>query len=417
MTRLLAIMGSGETAPTMVKVHRALLEQVGGPAAGAVLLDTPYGFQENADLISARAVEYFDDSVGHAIEVASWRTPDDGAAVREQALDRIRRAAYVFAGPGSPTYALRVWRGSPLSDLLSDKLVRGGCVTFASAAVLTLGLVTVPVYEIYKVGETPRWEAGLDLLRAFGLRVAVIPHYDNAEGGNHDTRFCYLGERRLALLEAELPDDAFVLGVDEHTACLIDLDAGSASVLGNGVVTVRKAGASVEFPAGEVVGLDEVRAVGQNARRPRAAVTQRERAPSVTPERKPAGLLAEAERLSNTFDAAVDNRDVDAAVAAILELDRTIVDWSRDTLQSDEPDRAQSILRALVVRLGEVARTGIGDPAAVVAPFVDAVLEARAVARSGGDFATADALRDRLGAAGVEVHDSADGTTWELRSL
>src|SRR6266571_3494942 len=32
----------------------------------------------------------------------------------------------------------------------------------------------------------------------------VIPHYDNAEGGTHDTRFCYLGERRLAALEALL---------------------------------------------------------------------------------------------------------------------------------------------------------------------------------------------------------------------
>ena len=31
-----------------------------------------------------------------------------------------------------------------------------------------------------------------------GLDAVVIPHFDNAEGGNHDTRFCYLGERRLA---------------------------------------------------------------------------------------------------------------------------------------------------------------------------------------------------------------------------
>ena len=56
MGRLLAIMGSGETAPTMAKVHRSLIERVGTPA---VLLDTPYGFQENADDISARAQEYF----------------------------------------------------------------------------------------------------------------------------------------------------------------------------------------------------------------------------------------------------------------------------------------------------------------------------------------------------------------------
>lgn len=43
---LLVIMGSGETAPTMVKPHREIFEKVGERAA--LLLDTPYGFQENA---------------------------------------------------------------------------------------------------------------------------------------------------------------------------------------------------------------------------------------------------------------------------------------------------------------------------------------------------------------------------------
>ncbi|MCI3949505.1 MAG: hypothetical protein K0R11_1439, partial [Acidimicrobiales bacterium] len=40
LPRLLAIMGSGETSPTMAKTHRELLARVGPPA---VLLDTPFG--------------------------------------------------------------------------------------------------------------------------------------------------------------------------------------------------------------------------------------------------------------------------------------------------------------------------------------------------------------------------------------
>ncbi len=55
LPRLLTIMGSGETAPTMVKVHRAVRDRL-GPDASGVLLDTPYGFQRNADDLSARAV-------------------------------------------------------------------------------------------------------------------------------------------------------------------------------------------------------------------------------------------------------------------------------------------------------------------------------------------------------------------------
>ena len=132
-----------------------------------------------------------------------------------------------MAGPGSPSYALRQWAGGPIPDALAEKLTGGGVLTMASAAALTLGVVTIPVYEIYKVGEEPRWLDGLDLLgSATGLRAAVVPHYDNAEGGNHDTRFCYMGERRLRTLERALPEGAFILGVDSHTALLLDLVQG-----------------------------------------------------------------------------------------------------------------------------------------------------------------------------------------------
>ena len=204
--RILAIMGSGETAPAMAKVHRTLLERLGDPAAPATLIDTPYGFQENADELSARIVAYFAESVGHGLTVATFRSRDVDALAASTALALIREARYVLAGPGSPSYALRHWVDGPIPGALADKLASGGIVTVASAAALTVGLVTVPVYEIYKVGEDPHWLDGLDLLgQSTGLKAAVVPHYDNAEGGTHDTRFCYLGERRLRVLEAALP--------------------------------------------------------------------------------------------------------------------------------------------------------------------------------------------------------------------
>ena len=40
---------------------------------------------------------------------------------------------------------------------------------------------------------------------------------------------------------------------------------------------------------------------------------------------------------------------------------------------------------------------------------------ARTRARGARDWATADALRDRLMAAGVELRDGGDGTDWVLR--
>ena len=135
----------------------------------------------------------------------------------------------MFSGPGSPTYALSTWRGSSVPEALADKLAHGGVVVFASAAAVTVGRFSLPVYEIYKVGQPIHWLDGLDLLSplGFGPNCVVVPHFDNAEGGTHDTRFCYMGERRLAALEEMLPEDAWVLGVDEHTALVVDLDAGA----------------------------------------------------------------------------------------------------------------------------------------------------------------------------------------------
>jgi len=46
--------------------------------------------------------------------------------------------------------------------------------------------------------------------------------------------------------------------------------------------------------------------------------------------------------------------------------------------------------------------------------LVTAELEARAAARAARDFTTADAIRDRLAAAGVVVEDSANGARWSL---
>lgn len=410
--RLLAIMGSGETAPTMARVHRGLLARVGA-GRRAVLLDTPYGFQENADEISARTVAYFERNLGADLEVARWRTDDDDPVDVERALTRLAEAGYVFAGPGSPTYALGRWRETPLPDLLVEALApggHGGCVTFASAAALTLGVVTIPVYEVYKAGAPPVWHEGLGVVeRATGLRAAVVPHYDNAEGGTHDTRFCYLGERRLSAMERDLPDGAFVLGVDEHTAAVLDLDAGVLEVLGRGGVTVRVAGRSTVHPAGSVVPIDGLASGGPVRASPPPA---READPA---REEPTSLRAGVAALEERFAAALAAQDVDGAVRAALDLEGLLVAWSADTTQSEDVGRARTALRSMVSRLGEAAVAGLRDPRAVVGPYVEAVVAARVAARAAGSYDLADALRDRLTTAGVELRDTPAGAEWHLR--
>jgi len=106
--------------------------------------------------------------------------------------------------------------------------------------------------------------------------------------------------------------------------------------------------------------------------------------------------------------------DVHAAVAALLELDEAITARLRAGEDSPDLDNARAIFRALVARLGEAAEVGTRDPRTVVAPFVTALLEVRSRARADRDWAMADLIRDRLRAAGVEVRDTAEGSSWIL---
>ena len=77
--RILAIIGSGETSPTMVTVHRDIVSRLGRSSPQAIVLATPYAFQENAADVSARAQRYFADSVGLQVRVARGHEPARGS--------------------------------------------------------------------------------------------------------------------------------------------------------------------------------------------------------------------------------------------------------------------------------------------------------------------------------------------------
>lgn len=410
--RILAIMGSGETAPTMVSTHRSLVARLGNPVR-ATVIDTPYGFQENSGDLAERAVAYFRKSVNIDVTVAGLlRLHGDGVdpVSVERGLRHVSDAGYVFAGPGSPTYALRQWTDTPLRGILEGKLRDGGIVTFASAAALTLGSHTVPVYEIYKVGEEPRWERGLDLLGSVGINAAVIPHYDNAEGGNHDTRFCYLGETRLERLEKELPGGHFVLGIDEHTGLVLDLGSGEATVTGRGGVTIRVRGSERVFPAGESFSVDLLRRPDEaqgTAPARSASVT----APPESMQDEPGSADDTAARHVVAFRTALGSRDVDGAVRAALALEQDAGD-----LAGPELAAARAELRSMISGLGDAAVAGLQDPREVVGPYVEAMLAVRATVRAEKRYDLSDVIRDAFEALGVEVRDTPSGPEWGLRA-
>jgi cyanophycinase-like exopeptidase len=393
----LTLIGSGELAPSMSRVHRAVASRLGGQPR-AVFIDTPAGFEPNVDDIGAKAIAYFERHLGIACDVATFRhaasaTPQQADA----AVRRIRLANYIFAGPGSPTYAVRNWRGTAVFGEVAARLDAGAEVVLASAAAIAAGAYALPIYEIYKSGEDLSWHAGCDLLGSRGFRLAIVPHWNNHEGSGFDTRFCYMGRERFDRLRAMLDPSVIVLGLDEYTAASFDFAAGTAEVMGAGAVTVLRGDTQVEHGAGESFPLDTLRTSDAK--------------PAVTAKSQPA-TNGNAD-LARLVDAArrtpADPRERPALVAAVmLDLAQAIEDaGDRDATQLAP---AQEALGALVSMWCESLDGGGGKDD--VAPFIDLLLEARRELRAQKAFAAADAIRDGLSARGVILEDSKDGTTW-----
>ncbi|WP_329080916.1 hypothetical protein [Streptosporangium sp. NBC_01469] len=387
---VLVLMGSGETSPTMVEVHRSVIRRLDNRPQ-AVLLDTPYAFQENAADISARARGYFARSVGLEVEVG----------------DEVAGADWVFSGPGSPTFALERWTATHVAgDLRARLRAREGATVLASAAACTAGVATVPVYEIYKVGAAPHWRPGLDLLGVLGLRVAVVPHYDNTEGGTHDTRYCYLGERRLARMEPDLPPGAAVLGIDEHTALVVDLNTEEALAAGRGRVTIRRPGSQAVLPAGTSTNLEEIRRLARGE-----TTVSGTALPVISPAPHQVSLGEATRSCEERFAAALTGYDDADAVRAVLDLEAEVARWGADT-EEDEGgvEHARESLRLLIAKLG--ARAGTPSPGDLVASLVESVLVLRGELRRQGRYDVADALRAALLRGGVLVADTPDGPCW-----
>ncbi len=347
----LTLIGSGETAAGMAKVHRALLQGLAAPPR-PVFLDTPAGFELGGEAIAARFAGYFAQRFNLPLAVASHRCADDDPGAQAAALQVVARGNYILAGPGSPTYAAQQWKRSQVFRAVVDRWQAGAQLVFASSAAIAVSRHVLPVYEIYKVGRELHWVEGLDLLGPYGYELAIATHWDNAEGGTHDTRACFMGMERFGRLRRMLPPQAVVLGVDEHTACTLDLESGTGRVQGRGGVTILYACGERRHAAGDTFSLAELSSAGQAAPAVSARVAEREAVP--------------------------DRAGVPRQSARAIEKMRPCVD----------PE--VSLLQVLV--------------------------DLRCALRAAKQWALADQIREQLGELGYEIRDTPEGTVWQKKA-
>jgi hypothetical protein len=204
-----------------------------------------------------------------------------------------------------------------------------------------------------------------------------------------------VGGRRLRAIEPDLAG-AFILGVDEHTALILDLDAATAEVAGRGGVTLRVAGLEDVLPSGSALPIsdleDRVRALGAVGAIPARGAGghgRRPGRPSANPGSTPVGAPAAA------------------GADAIDDLARTVL-----AALPDSSPRARAALVALAGRAEESAAAQDRD---LAGRLVQALVDVRLEARARGDWAASDHLREVLAAAGIEVRDTREGTEWAWR--
>lgn len=258
---LVVLFGSGETSASGRKVFEWLLQRLPSPIHAAVL-ETPAGFEPNSALVAGRVADFLRwrlQNYRPQVTVVPARkrhtpfSPDDPHIIAP-----LWQSNLIFLGPGSPTYAVRQLQDSLAWHTLVARHRLGAAIAMASAATIAASAHALPVYEIYKVGEDLHWHPGLNFFGAYGLSLVFVPHWNNTEGGaDLDTSHCFMGEARFKELAALLPAEVSVIGIDEHTALVMDLQAGIGRVIGRGGINLLRQGAEHYFGQGQTLPLTE----------------------------------------------------------------------------------------------------------------------------------------------------------------
>jgi hypothetical protein len=259
---LVAFLGSGETAPSGGRLFETLAKQLPQPLRIAIL-ETPAGFELNSDQVAGRVGDFMRTRLQNyapLVDVVPARkrgtpfSPDD-----PQILTPLLHADLVYMGAGSPSYAVRQLQDSLAWQVFQARHRLGATAVFASAAVVAVGTSSLPVYEIYKVGEDVHVKPGLNFFGQYDLHLSFVPHWNNAEGGpDLDTSHCFVGRDRFEAWRAMLPADETIIGVDEHTALIFNFSKCQCQVSGVGGVTVLRGDDENFYPVGSNFDFDNL---------------------------------------------------------------------------------------------------------------------------------------------------------------
>lgn len=259
---LVALFGSGETSHSGRKVCEWIANRLESPITVSIL-ETPAGFQPNSPQVAGKVAAFLRERLqNYRLDVSIIPARKKGTPFSPESPDLlapILQSKAIFLGPGSPTYAAKQLQGSLAWEYVQARHRLGSAVLLASAATIAAGSFALPVYEIYKVGSELHWHPGLNFFKPYGLSLVLVPHWNNKEGGAElDTSRAYMGQERFGQLLRLLPDGVTTVGIDEHTALVMDLGSEKCHVMGRGGVTLLRGCDEAFFTSGKVFPISQL---------------------------------------------------------------------------------------------------------------------------------------------------------------
>jgi cyanophycinase-like exopeptidase len=234
--QFLVLFGSGETSSVGRSTYDYVLKQIDKKHINISIITTPAGFQPNVISVHEEIADFMKTGLKNfQPQVSIIYANDSQKANDPNIVNGLNGSDLIFMGPGSPTYALHNLQNTLLLEKITELFKNNASIFLSSAAVLTFSRYTLPVYEIFKVGASLYWEKGLDFFSSRMNETTLIPHCNNTEGmPKLDTSYCFMGKDRFNRLRTLLSPKESVLGIDEQTALIVDLQSHNQTIIGKG---------------------------------------------------------------------------------------------------------------------------------------------------------------------------------------
>jgi cysteinyl-tRNA synthetase len=221
-----------------------------------------------------------------------------------------------------------------------------------------------------------------------------------------------MGKPRFQQLERLLPDDATIIGIDEHTACIIDLNAQRIDIQGIGNVTIRKKGREIKFDKKDQIPLEAlVKEINQRDWAQKE-VDGIEQAGDLSLSIK--SLLNKVTVIEASFRKGLASHDQKETTNALLELDSAIWKAQKDLEDEENISQAREILRDSIVLLGAELGASPRHLRKCLSPLVEQMLQLRARFRKEQKWSEADRIREILQQSNIQVEDTKDGIRWQI---